>query len=73
MKCSKTDISKHMQNYVGTICLLLNRRNVLVCWVMKPDGGNWGREYSSSSTSAIHGEKSSLALGQTVTKALNYV
>jgi len=40
---------------------------------MRPDGGNWGKEHSHSSTSAIHGEKPSLALGQTVTKALNYV
>jgi len=55
MKCSKTDISKHVQNYVGIIRLLLNKRNVLVCWVLKSDGGNWGKEYSSSFTSAIHG------------------
>ena len=73
MKCSKTDVSKHMQNYVGTICLLWNKRNVLVWWVLKPDGGNWGKEYSSSFISAIHGEKPSLVIAQTVTKALNYV
>jgi hypothetical protein len=73
MKRSKTDISKHMQNYVGIICLLLNKRNVLVCRVLKPDGGRWGKNTVAVSLVPFMGEKPSLALGQSVTMALNCV
>lgn len=63
MKCSENDISKHMQNYVGIICLLSNKRNILVCWALVATGE---QNIVGVCTSAIHGEKPSLVLGQTL-------
>jgi hypothetical protein len=44
MKCSETDVSKHVENYVGIICLSSDKRKVLVSCALKADNGNWGTE-----------------------------